>query len=161
MKFSIKHALALITVALLLTSCNNCPTGEPEKIISLEDAVNMKGLFLEMDNGAIKGDNTDITFNLEDMQKYLHKMSELGKEQGYEDLGLRVHFARKTEDGIPKRTVFFETVAPIGDSNNPDTPDLTDLDLYKTLPGTSYYNMGDGGNNEDPNGLTGNGGGRP
>jgi len=155
MKFKTTYILLLVITALFLTSCNNCPTGDPENLIPEAQAIDMKNLFLEMDSGVANGDNTDVTFDLQDVQKYLHKMSELGSDQGYEKLGLRVHFARKIENGIPKRTVFFETVAPLGEGD--DTEPIR-FSKWKTLPQSSFYNIGDGGNNKVPTDTTSNSG---
>lgn len=154
MTTNLKKTGLLLAILIIISSCC-CPSGEPEGIITNEEASQMKQLFLEhqgvyMNEGLAMNfpepglDNNFVSFDLQDLKKYIHKVETIAKEEGFENVKLQINFAAKLDANlVPKSTLYFRT---IGDTINPPESVTNPIMVYAAPP----YNMGDSGNGNNP-----------
>jgi hypothetical protein len=168
MKTLLLKTITIFAFALTFISCCNHPQGDPENIITEAEAQTMRNLFYEnqyefINAGLIENypnatpDKSHITFELEDLKKFIYQSEQIAEDQNYSNLGLRIYLAAKVnEAGVPNTTVYMRT---IGSPNDIDLPFPIRYDTLNPVPQSSYYNKGHiGGNGNDSIPHRGNGG---
>ena len=161
MKTILKRILLLCAVGLFLTSCCNCPSGDPENTISDEEAASMQSLFLEnqhqfinnaLENQYPANESVDnigaVVTDINDLQKYLIKIKEYQKENNIDKTAMFVYFAATPDEtGTPKSTVYFKAVQVV-------QPEIESEDSFyfqipeDQLPTTNYDRMDPLGNTD-------------
>ena len=151
MKTILKRILLLCAVGLFLTSCCDCPSGDPENTITKSTADSLYNLYKANQymfvNEAIASqfpenmtlDNEGVLFeDIDDLQKYLQLVKRKAADDGVQNPGIAVYFgARLDNTQTPKTTVFFEAVEKTTDPTPFDPSDLRPLHFYGSL-----YNKG-------------------
>ena len=157
---NLKRILLLCAVGLFMTSCCDCPSGDPENIISDEEAASMQSLFIENQHQFINiglesqypanesADNIGaVVTDIEDLQKYLIKIKEYQKENNIDKTAMIVYFAAVPDDtNTPKSTVFFKA-AQIVEPESEIDPIYVPIN-EEFLPTTNYDRMDPLGNTD-------------
>jgi hypothetical protein len=160
MKSLLQKLVLLSLVTFALFSCCDCPQGEPNIIIEKEIGQEMINSYAANQhiyiNAALDSlypggspDFTDISYPIEELQKYLSKVKREANEMGYDEVGIRIHYAAKMINGVPKSTLVFSPIAPgddviiPGEGEDPNDPDTSD---WEKIPG-AIADMGELGNN--------------
>ena len=128
----------------------------PQNIITEEEALSMRACFYqnqyEFINTGLQGrfpqataDKSHITFDLEDLKKFIALAEASASEQQYENIGIRMYKAAKLDDnGMPISTVYMRAVGSSSKSKLTGTIAFNELD---PIPGSAYYNKGHVGGN--------------
>lgn len=144
-----------------MTSCCDCPSGDPVNIISDEQADQMKSLFLENQHQFINlglegeypanesADNIGaVVTDIDDLQKYLIKIKEYQKENDIDKTAMLVYFAATPDvTGTPKSTVYFKAARVIEPETESESAFYVPI-LEGQLPTVNYDRMDPLGNSD-------------
>ncbi len=156
MKKLLLKSVLLILTAISFVACCKCPTGNPQNTITELEAEEMRALFIDNHYGYIneglssnfpgaQTDYTHITFELEDLKKYIYEMEQTAKNENYSNLGLRIYLAAAlNEENVPNTTLFMRTV---GTPDSTDFPVPIRFDTIGQIPQGLVYNKGHVGGN--------------
>lgn len=173
MKNTIIKPLLLLTIAISLTSCEwikDTPKHKkpsPEEIaenwnktdgkISNKEANQLEENYKKMlyngsrdslidANSEVYQDTREVWFNLKDLKNYIAYIEQHGKDNNYDQLGIRVYLGTKEplKDGKAVTTVFFYGT---GNPNNGSTPQksTTQSGIDTNIPGIDALNKGTSG----------------
>ena len=172
MKNNILKSLFLLTIAISLTSCEwikdtpNHNDPSPEEIaknwnktdgkISNKEANQLEENYKKMlysgsrdslidASGEVYKDTREVWFNLEDLKNYIAYIEQHGKDNNYDQLGIRVYLGTKEpiKDGKAVTTVFFYGT---GHPNGPSTQkSTTQVGVDTNIPGIDGFNKGTSG----------------
>ncbi|MGV6829789.1 MAG: hypothetical protein ACWA45_10370 [Flavobacteriales bacterium] len=164
MKFLFKKTVTIFFLAALLFACHDddddnnqdasvCDEGDPTTLITNQTAFEMQQLYLNnqyayinealSSDGISREDNTEIIFDIDELEKYICYIRNGAADLGLSNLGIRVYLGAKYDDEqVPKTTVFFMGTYQEGDGRLPDEDlDITDLQpLNLGDPGKGRFN---------------------
>lgn len=148
-----KKLAMLLCIALITVSCCDCIEGNPQNLISQEEALILQDTFefnqhrfinerLESDFSSSTPDNFEVSFeDLDDFQEYLVAVKNLAEDRNLTNPSIRLYFGARIVDGVPRSTVFFS-----GEGEE-ESEDPTDPAPSKMQLGI-YYNKGNSGNTD-------------
>lgn len=138
---TLKKLLLLSSIAIMTISCCDCPSGDPQNIITEAQAIQMDSLYIanqhrfvnmgieqQYQNG--EPDNLGALIEIDDFQKYLIAVKKEAQRQNKPNPAIKLSFgAQLDENEVPRSAPFFMAIYP----SDSETEDPTDLVDYKQL----------------------------
>lgn len=127
---TMKRILIIAFVAIVTTSCCDCPSGDFSAIqIDSDEALDLEQRYVnnqyEIINQTFPEDAREVLFtDLDALQSFLYKVRDEGETRSLNNVGVRVYFGAKELDGTSTATVFLAGVAAPNVNQDPtDDPD--------------------------------------
>ena len=167
MKRLLKNIFTILFFATILFACDSdddnddnddnqnisvCEKGDPTGLITNTTAFAMQQVYLNnqyafinealSSNGIPLEDNTEVVFDIDELEKYICYIRDGAAELGLSNLGIRVYLGAKyDEQQVPKTTIFFTGTYRETGLMPEDDIDITDLaPLNLGDPGKGRFN---------------------
>ena len=160
MKTTLQQQLIILFSMIANRNPSTSVTEMPQHIITEEEALAMRQCFHDNQYKYINtglrnsfpqaaSDKSHVTFDLEDLKKFIALAEATATQQQYSNLGIRIYKAAKlNENGIPVSTVFMRAV---GAPNEAKLSQPIAFDQLAPIPQSAYYNKGHVGGNGSGN----------
>jgi hypothetical protein len=137
---NLKQFAAIVVLLIVVVSCCDCPSGNPQNIISETQAQEMEQLYLENQHNFInlgieanyangEPDNLGALIqDIDDLQKYLIAVKKEAESQGKNNPAIKlVYGAQLDKNQVPRSAPFFMAIYKTENDSIPDFPDYEKL----------------------------------